>query len=131
MNKRTYFVLLAALASVSLMADVLISEFTYDAKKPFKSDDWVEICNYGSASVDISGWKLGDDKYDEGGNLFTVPEGTTLAPGECVVLYSDAAFTSIYPTVDNILGPTGIGFSKSDDAVVLMDKTGKVQHKIE
>lgn len=131
MKKRTYFVLLAALASVSLMADVLISEFTYDAKKPFKSDDWVEICNYGSASVDISGWKLGDDKYDEGGNLFTVPDGTTLAPGECVVLYSDAAFTSIYPTVDNILGPTGIGFSKSDDAVVLMDKTGKVQHKIE
>ncbi len=131
MNKRTYFVLLAALASVSLMADVLISEFTYDAKKPFKSDDWVEICNYGSASVDISGWKLGDDKYDEGGNLFTVPDGTTLAPGECVVLYSDAAFTAIYPTVENILGPTGIGFSKSDDAVVLMDKTGKVQHKIE
>lgn len=131
MNKRTYFVLLAALASVSLMADVLISEFTYDAKKPFKSDDWVEICNYGGASVDISGWKLGDDKYDEGGNLFTVPDGTTLAPGECVVLYSDAAFVSIYPDVTNILGPTGIGYSKSDDAVVLMDKTGKVQHKIE
>ena len=123
--------LLAGLMSVGLLADVLISEFTYDAKKPFKSDDWVEICNYGTASVDISGWKLGDDKYDEGGTLFTIPEGTTLGPNDCVVLYSDAAFTSIYPTVDNILGPTGIGFGKNSDAVVLMDKTGKVQHKIE
>lgn len=132
MNLNKYLpALLAGLMSIGLLADVLISEFTYDAKKPFKSDDWVELCNYGDGAVDISGWKLGDDKYEDGGTVYTVPEGTTLAPGECVVLYSDAAFTSIYPDVTNILGPTGIGFSKSDDAVVLMDKTGKVQHKIE
>ena len=123
--------LLAGLMSVGLLADVLISEFTYDAKKPFKSDDWVEICNYGDGAVNISGWKLGDDKYDEGGTLYTIPEGTTLAAGECVVLYSDAAFCDIYPTVSNILGPTGIGFGKNSDDVVLIDKTGKVQHKIE
>ena len=86
MNLNKYLpALLAGLMSVSLMADVLISEFTYDAKKPFKSDDWVEICNYGTTAVDISGWQLGDDKYDEGGTLYTVPDGTTLEPNACVV----------------------------------------------
>ena len=123
--------LLFGLVSVSLFADVLISEFTFDAKSPYKSDDWVEICNYGTATVDISGWKLGDDKYKKGGSLYTIPDGTTLAPNQCIVLYSDPLFTSVYPAVKNVLGPTTLGFGKAEDAVVLLDKNGKVQHKIE
>ncbi|MBO7543401.1 lamin tail domain-containing protein [bacterium] len=130
-NKNFFLAALALLAAQGLWADVLISEFTYDAKKPFKSDDWVEICNYGATAVDISGWQLGDDKYDEGGTLYTVPDGTTLEPNACVVFYSDAAFTDIYPEVGNILGPTGIGFGKGEDAVVLLNADGEVEHKIE
>lgn len=128
--KKVLIFLLCASAS-SLFADVLISELTYDAKKPFKSDDWVEICNYGTETVDISNWVLGDEKYDEGGTTFTIPEGTTLAPKECIVIYTAVDFLSIYPNVTNAFGPSGIGFGKSEDAYVLLDKDGKEQCVIE
>ncbi|MFC8509548.1 lamin tail domain-containing protein [Streptomyces sp. NPDC057411] len=41
-------------------------------------DDSVELFNKGTAAVDISGWILKDDNNS---SKFTVPSGTTLAPG--------------------------------------------------
>ncbi|WP_370416946.1 lamin tail domain-containing protein [Streptomyces fradiae] len=41
-------------------------------------DDSVELFNKGTATVDISGWILKDDNNS---SKFTVPSGTTLAPG--------------------------------------------------
>ena len=123
--------LLSAVLSFSVMANVLISEFTYDAQEPYASGDWVEICNYGTEPVDVSGWQLGDDKYDKADRvLFTIPQGTTLAPKECLVLYTAAEFTSVYPSVTNALGPTTIGFGKSEDEVVILNAQGQVMHKI-
>ncbi|MYS08334.1 hypothetical protein GTW71_18255, partial [Streptomyces sp. SID6041] len=42
-------------------------------------DDSIELYNKGAAAVDLSGWVLKDD--DDASHTFTVPAGTTLAPG--------------------------------------------------
>ncbi|TXS26446.1 hypothetical protein EAO70_02955, partial [Streptomyces sp. adm13(2018)] len=41
-------------------------------------DDSIELYNKGAAAVDLSGWVLKDD---DASHTFTVPAGTTLAPG--------------------------------------------------
>lgn len=44
--------------------------------------DWVEIYNFGSSSVDISGWYLYDnDPVGHASDIVPVAEGTVLAPG--------------------------------------------------
>lgn len=58
---------------------------------PYESDDeFIEICNTGSATpVNISGWQVGDDEGFNGtfgGQVFTFPTGTILAPGNCAVV---------------------------------------------
>ncbi len=78
--------LLCALAAPAL-ADVVVSEVMCgnDVWKNEHHDDWVEIMNTGSKTVDISGWHLSDrvNKPEK----FTFPAGTKLKGGECVLVY--------------------------------------------
>ncbi|MFB7410060.1 lamin tail domain-containing protein [Streptomyces sp. NPDC056202] len=52
-------------------------------------DDSIELYNKGAAAVDISGWVLKDD---DASHSFTVPAGTTLAPGAARAFAVAAAF---------------------------------------
>ncbi|GAB2541785.1 lamin tail domain-containing protein [Brachybacterium huguangmaarense] len=45
--------------------------------------DWVELTNAGTVPVDVSGWVLRDD---DDTHAWSVPQGTTLAPGGYLVL---------------------------------------------
>jgi hypothetical protein len=64
-------------AQASTYGDIAISEIMYD---PFgveeEPDEWVELYNPGSASVDVSGWVLTDD------NTYPSPAG---GEGECAI----------------------------------------------
>ncbi|WP_030319553.1 lamin tail domain-containing protein [Streptomyces flavochromogenes] len=52
-------------------------------------DDSIELFNKGTAAVDISGWILKDD---DASHTYTVPAGTTLAPGTARAFAVAAAF---------------------------------------
>ena len=72
---------------------VLINEVESDA--PNKGNDWVEITNTGTETVDISGWYLTDDKGEERkteGKTTPLAEGTVLAPGAFLVLEETVNF---------------------------------------
>ena len=69
-------------------ADVLITEIMadngeYDTNG--KAYDWIELCNTGSAPVDLSGWGLTESKTDL--YAFTFPSGTSLKAGEYALIY--------------------------------------------
>ncbi|WP_181407581.1 lamin tail domain-containing protein [Nocardioides sambongensis] len=49
--------------------------------------DWVELVNAGDAAADISGWRLID--ADPEHQFAVVPDGTVLAPGGFVALYTE------------------------------------------
>jgi hypothetical protein len=74
--------------------DVMISEIMYN---PLSSEgsspdyinlvEYVEIYNYGATTVDISGWMLRDeDPSETWASTGAIPGGTSIAPGEAVVL---------------------------------------------
>jgi len=54
-------------------------------------NDWVELTNVGSTTVDISGWILRDN---DDADAFVIPTGTTVAPGAFVVLDTFALSTT-------------------------------------
>ncbi len=45
--------------------------------------DWAELYNAGTATADLSGWVFQDNNN---GNSYTIPNGTTIAPGVYLVL---------------------------------------------
>ena len=111
---------LAAAASLSAFVPVvqvkagnsviLINEV--EADDPNDGPDWVEIINTGSEAVDISGWFVTDEEGLERLEHTTpLADGTTLAPGEVLVLEKDVNFTC--------------GLGKGGDSVILFDKEQK------
>ncbi len=89
------------------------------SKDPDGGEDWVELVNYGEAEVDLSGWILRDD--DDGHEL-PLAEGTTLEPGEFLV-------------VETNITDDGFGLGKNDmirvflaDGVELVDSYAWTDH---
>jgi len=47
--------------------------------------DWIELYNYGKADVDLKDWKV----FDQEENLYALPAGTTIKPGNFIILNCD------------------------------------------
>ncbi|BCW98027.1 MAG: hypothetical protein KatS3mg024_0854 [Armatimonadota bacterium] len=84
---------------------VMISEIMYNPNSteaiPVQTE-WIEIYNYGTASVDISGWYISDE---DGASSVTIPAGTFISPGEAIVLFPSVI------TVADFQAAWGTGFT--------------------
>jgi hypothetical protein len=61
--------------------------------------DAIELYNPGDAAIDLSGWQMSDAPALPVDKTYVFPPGTTLAPGEYLVLtaYDDVALTGDFP----------------------------------
>ncbi len=78
------------------------------------SPDWIELYNGGSETIHLAGYGLTDSLRDL--RKFSFPEGTTLAPGEYLVVYATANAGQ-----ESARFLTDFGLSKSGDFVFLLD----------
>ena len=78
-------------------------------------DDRIELLNVSIVPVVISGWTLSDKDTAEPDQLFTIPPGVSLAPGDYVVFTKD---------VDHEFGLGG------NDKLVLRDETGTLIDRV-
>jgi hypothetical protein len=88
-----------------------------DKSQPYREvmEEWIELFNRGTDPVNMSGWTL------ENGVTFDFPEGTTIAPGEFLVVSNKPAeFTTKYPTV-RIAGEYSGTLANGGDQVMLRD----------
>jgi hypothetical protein len=106
---------------------VLISEVNSNAV----GGDFFELFNYGSTTVDLSGWKMNDEAGTFLGAI-DLPGQLTLGSGEALVIApvkaaDFAAFKSAWGlnTATNVVSIDGPGLGKAD-AVVLFDGSGNV-----
>jgi hypothetical protein len=67
---------------------VALNEVTSTSIEGAGNNDAIEIHNAGDAAADISGWRLSDDVALPADKTYTFPEGTTIEPGEFLVLLS-------------------------------------------
>jgi hypothetical protein len=92
---------------VEMPLHVVVNELVCD---PVSGDsDWIELLNLGGEAVDLGGFQLRDT-----GNLFVIPPGTTIAPGEYIVF------------VEGEPGSFQFGLSKDGDVVELYDDAGEL-----
>jgi hypothetical protein len=100
---------IAASPAPAIAADgsVVVNEIWYDGEPA----DAIELYNTSAEPVDVSGWKVQDDKRSETG---IIPEGTMLASGGFLVLQKDASPLGF---------PFGLG---KGDEVVLLDASDVV-----
>jgi uncharacterized protein YjiK/methionine-rich copper-binding protein CopC len=119
---------------------VLISEVNSNADG---GQDFFEVFNYGSAAIDLTGWKWGDSHGDvnDANNSAAFVAGTILAPGEHLVVVPGVPGTdaNVFRTTWGLAGtvpvvamlnvnndaanPIGLG---KGDAVIVYDANGNV-----
>ena len=112
--------------------DLAITEIMASSNDPntLISDDWFEITNYGSSSVDLGGFSWDDNSWLPGTVVFP---SMVIAPGEAIVVAqidaaNEAAFRSVWnlgPWVQVLVNEDFAigqpGFSSSGDGVALFD----------
>ena len=109
-------------AALSVTTPV-INEINYKSSSLFDTEDWVEVYNPSSKTVDLSGWKLRDGSA----NTFSLPNNQTLNGHAYLVLCRDTVkFRSLRPEVNPILGNMGFGLSSSGELIQLVDSMGTV-----
>lgn len=100
---------------------LLLTEVQYDslATGSPEPDEFIEIYNAGSSAANLSGYRLADN-----GGTFTLPSGTSIAPGQYLVVTRDgAAFQARYGRAAEVTGMT-LQLGNSGDLVKLQDPAG-------
>ena len=106
---------------------LVINEINFKSSDDFNADDWVELYNPNTFSVDISSWKLKDD---DNSHVYNIPEGTVISADGYLILVKDASdFSDVYPEITNYIGELGFGLGTSD-AVRLFNTDDVLQDEV-
>ncbi len=93
---------------------ILISEVYYDTTGTDSVEEYVELYNTGTVSIDISGWTL-TDNYSS----FTIPANTIVEGQSTVIVAADAAgFNALFGFTPDVSG-SSLALSNSGDEVTL------------
>lgn len=86
------FYTITATSSDPIVGELVINEFmasngTTAADKDDEYDDWIELYNNSSESIDLEGYYLSDDESEL--TKWTFPWGTTIAAGGFIIVWAD------------------------------------------
>ncbi len=111
---------------ITLSEDVVISEIQYhraplsEEGSPIteRDEEWIELYNRSESAVDLGGWQLVDAV------AFEVPAGTTIGPGEWLVIASDAkSLRAQHPDI-TVVGDFSGSLDNGGDRILLLDAAG-------
>jgi len=106
---------------------IVINEINYNSSLNLDSEDWVELYNPTSESIEISLWEFRDE-----GNIFIIPENVILNPGDYLVLCKDLnMFTNQFPNISNTIGDFDFGLNGGGERIRLFDINGLLIDEVE
>ncbi|MBL4578278.1 MAG: lamin tail domain-containing protein, partial [Flavobacteriales bacterium] len=101
---------------------VTISEINYNSNPNVSAGDWIELHNYGTVDIDLSGWTIKDSND---ANSYTIPDSTVISAGGYLVVVSNILnFSTVYPGITNYIGAFNFGLSSSTEMIRLFDENG-------
>ncbi|MBL4587127.1 MAG: CotH kinase family protein, partial [Flavobacteriales bacterium] len=98
---------------------ITISEINYNSIDTFDTDDWFELQNLTSDTLDVSFWAV----YDKNEfNTYTFPMGTYILPDSfLVVAKKEDLFAGLNPLVTNRVGSFNWGMGNGGDRLTIRD----------
>jgi spore coat protein CotH len=87
-------------------------------------EEWIELYNKGTESIDLGGWALADAVE------YTFPAGTQIAPGDYLVIGRDPTALQLKHPSLTVLGPWSGKLSNSDERIVLEDENGNTVDEV-
>ncbi len=100
-----------------------VSEFNYNSDSAYDAGDWIELHNYGTTSLNLSGWWISDSKDN---HKFQIPTGTVIpANGYLVVSEDTVKFKSQFPNV-SVLGTLGFNYGNGGDQVRIFNHNNAI-----
>ncbi len=103
---------------------LVINEINYNAHADFDTEDWIELYNPLSTSLDVSGWTIVDDDTNE---AFMFPANTIIeAEGFVVVCRDVNAFEEYWNVTTPVYGPLSFGLNNNGDTIILRNAEGMV-----
>ncbi|MGB2483217.1 MAG: PEP/pyruvate-binding domain-containing protein [Flavobacteriaceae bacterium] len=105
---------------------IIINEFNHKSSDDFNTEDWIELYNPKSSTVDISNWVIKDENDN---HSFVIPQGTQIIGNGFLVIVKDINdFTTFYPNIPHI-GELGFGLGRSD-AIRLFNSESKLMDEV-
>ncbi|PAP75367.1 lamin tail domain-containing protein [Rubrivirga marina] len=109
-------------------SDVATGDANSDGERSAQDDEFVELLNVGRDTLDLTGWRLGDDERVN----FTFPDGYQLAPLEFVVVFGGGDVSNVPgydadPTRTRVFAPgdsVGNGLANGGETIVLLSPDG-------
>ncbi len=99
---------------------IVINEINYNSSPGFNPEDWIELYNSSTQSIDISNWIFKDS---DNAHQFNLPANLSIESGEYLVLCRDSeVFANHFPQVKNFLGDFDFGLSSSGELIRLFDE---------
>jgi competence ComEA-like helix-hairpin-helix protein len=92
-----------------------ITEILPNPEDNDRTDEYIEVYNYGEAPISLSGWGL-DDILDSGSKPFIFSDEWKIGPGEYLTVYSE---------------DSGVILNNNLDNAILLDPDGKVVDQVE
>jgi beta-lactamase superfamily II metal-dependent hydrolase len=109
-------------------ATVLFSEIFYDTPGTDTKEEWIELYNTSSQTVDIGGWTITDNNGT--GTTFTIPSGVSLASGAYyTIAINKNGFKKLYGYNPNLAGAIP-SLNNDGDALILQDGSSTVKDTV-
>ena len=109
----------------SWQTSIVINEIMYDAPSDHVSAEFIELYNRGNETVDLSGWEFTD------GIRFEFPPGTTMAPGQFLVVAADADHIRKTYGAIRVLGNWSGGLADRGELLRLEDRFGHLVDEVD
>jgi endonuclease/exonuclease/phosphatase family metal-dependent hydrolase len=105
---------------------VIVNEILANEAGSNTAGEFIEVVNVGGSSANLSGWTLSDG----GGTRHTFASGTSLAPGQAIVVF--ASSSAIPAGLSNaVASSTGtLSLANGGDSVILKNSVGTVQDSL-
>ncbi len=101
---------------------IVFNEINYRSVDTLDTDDWIELWNVDTISVDLSQWVFKDGKDN---HEFILPSQTVLDTNEYLVLCQDTTkFFTFHPEIDNVIGPFEFGLDNDGEELRLFNNSG-------
>ena len=104
-------------------ADIVINEIMYNPADD-AGGEYIELLNRSGEAVNLSGWAF------TRGIDFEFPNGTSIGPGEYLVLAREPLLTQKHYGLGNVLGPWEGGLSNSAETLLLRDQNGNPADRV-